>query len=184
MSFSILAETAKKPLPIGEIVLDSDSIRERVFELASRISKDYAAGELTVVGILKGAFLFTCDLARALEISTVVDFIGISRYRGSPDVKEVRITHDLGSPLVGKDVLLVEDIVDTGLTLFYLIDVLKQRKPRSITVCSLLDRPALRLVEIPMRYVGFDVAEEFLVGYGLDYRDQYRNLPFIAKLDL
>jgi hypoxanthine phosphoribosyltransferase len=185
MTSSSIAEPAKAgSLPMKAIVFGEDTIASRVQELASEINRDYLGRDLLVVGILKGAQIFACDLVRQLGSPVALDFISISRYKQAPGLKEVRITKDLDGSIDGRNVLLVEDIVDTGLTLHYLIDVLAERNPESIAVCSLLDRPALRLAEIPMRYVGFNVDQEFLVGYGLDYRDQYRDLPYIAAVDL
>ena len=175
-----------KPLdiPLKEVVFSEERIGLRVKQLAGEITRDYLDKELLVAGILKGAQIFACDLVRQLEIPAALDFISINHYKQAPGMKEVKITKDLEGSIEGRHVLLVEDIVDTGLTLHYLIDVLTSRNPASVVVCSLLDRPALRLAEIPLKYVGFDVSQEFLVGYGLDYRDQYRDLPYIASVDL
>ncbi len=167
-----------------EIVFDEHSIRRRVAELAAAVSADYAGREPVLIGILKGAELFACDLARALSVPAVLEFASISRYRRSPNSKEVRITHDVEVDLKGRDVLIVEDIVDTGLTLHYLAQEFGRRKPRSIALCSLLDRPDLRLTGTELEYVGFEISEEFLVGYGLDFRERYRNLPYIARLEI
>jgi hypoxanthine phosphoribosyltransferase len=183
MSSSALVASPKHA-SIREVVYDEAAIRRRVAGLADEISRDYAGSDLAVVGILKGAYLFACDLVRALSVPCVLDFVSISRYRRVPSQREVRITSDLEIDPRGRDLLIVEDIVDTGLTLHYLIDVLRRREPRSVGICSLLDRPNLRLAEIPVRYVGFDVNDDFLVGYGLDYRERFRNLPFIATLEL
>lgn len=185
MTSSSIAEPAKVgSLPLKNVIFGEETIALRVRQMAAEISRDYLGRDLLVVGILKGAQIFTCDLVRKLRSPVSLDFISISRYRQAPGVKEVRITKDLDSSIEGRNVLVVEDIVDTGLTLHYLIEVLAERNPESIAVCSLLDRPALRLADIPMHYVGFNVDQEFLVGYGLDYRDQYRDLPYIAAVDL
>jgi len=185
MTRSLTAEPAKSvPLPVREVVFSEEAISLRVRQLAREITRDYQGEELTVVGILKGAQIFCCDLVRHLQLSASLDFMSISSYKQARGPKEVRITKDLEGSIEGKHLLLVEDIVDTGLTLNYLIDVLATRKPRSVFVCSLLDRPSLRLAEIPLKYVGFDAGQEFLVGYGLDYRDHYRDLPYIASVDL
>jgi hypoxanthine phosphoribosyltransferase len=169
---------------LKEIVFSEEKITLRVRQLAREITEDYRGKELLVAAILKGAQIFACDLVRELALPASLDFISISHYKRAPGTKEVRITKDLENSIDGRHVLLVEDIVDTGLTLHYLIQVLGARNPASIVVCSLLDRPALRLAEIPMKYVGFDVSQEFLVGYGLDYREHYRDLPYIASVDL
>lgn len=170
---------------IESVVFDESTLQRRVKEIAAQVSLDYRGKDLIVVGILKGAHIFTCDLVRNITIPVVMDFVSISRYKRAPNHKEVKITHDLEADISGKDILLVEDIIDTGLTLHYLAGILKKREPKSVAICSLLDRPALRLAEIPMKYVGFNVDEEqFLIGYGLDYREQYRELPFIAEMNL
>lgn len=169
---------------IRGVVYDEAAIRRRLAELAAEISRDYAGSDLVVVGILKGAYLFACDLVRALTISCALDFVSISRYRRAPSQREVRITGDLEIDPRGRDLLIVEDIVDTGLTLHYLTEVFRRRGPRSVGICSLLDRPDLRLADIPVKYVGFNATDEFLVGYGLDYRERFRNLPFIASMEL
>ncbi|HUV12461.1 MAG TPA: hypoxanthine phosphoribosyltransferase [Acidobacteriota bacterium] len=170
---------------IESVVFDESTLQRRVQEIAAQVSFDYRGRELIVIGILKGAHIFTCDLIRYITIPVVMDFVSISRYKRAPGYKEVAITHDLEADIKGKDILLVEDIIDTGLTLHYLAGILKQREPKSIAICSLLDRPALRLADIPMKYVGFNVDEEqFLIGYGLDYREQYRELPFIAEMHI
>ncbi|UCF35635.1 MAG: hypoxanthine phosphoribosyltransferase [Acidobacteriota bacterium] len=170
--------------PIEEIVLDEVTIAARVKELGAEITRDFKGCELTVVGILKGAQVFASELVRKISLPTTLEFMSISRYQRRPAAKEVSIIHDLEQDIAGRHVLIVEDIVDTGLTLNYLESVLRKRNPASISICSLLDRPALRLAEIPMRYVGFNVNEEFLIGYGLDYRDRFRDLPFIATMAL
>jgi hypoxanthine phosphoribosyltransferase len=170
---------------IESVVFDEVTLQRRVKEIAAQVSLNYRGKDLIVIGILKGAHIFTCDLVRHITIPVVMDFVSISRYKRAPNHKEVKITHDLEADIRGKDILLVEDIIDTGLTLHYLAGILKQREPKSVAICSLLDRPALRLAEIPMKYVGFNVDEEqFLIGYGLDYREQYRELPFIAEMNL
>lgn len=170
--------------PIRETVLDGATIAHRVSELGREISVDYEGREVVLVGILKGAYLFASDLARSISVPCQLEFVSISRYRRSSGFKEVRLIKDVDLDLTDRDVILVEDIVDTGLTLRYLVDELSSRAPRSIEICSLLDRPELRLADIPLHYVGFNVNDEFLVGYGLDFREKYRGLPFIATLDL
>jgi len=185
MTRSLATEPAKPiSLPLKRIVFSEETIALRVRQLSVEITRDYLGEDLVVVGILKGAQIFASDLIRHLSFSASLDFISISRYGQAPGIKEVKITKDLESCIEGRHVLLVEDIVETGLTLNYLIDVLKSRDPKSVAVCSLLDRPPLRLADIPLKYLGFEVNQEFLVGYGLDYRDQYRDLPYIAAVDL
>ena len=167
---------------IDQVVLDAAAISRRVRELGAEISRDCAGEELSVVGILKGAEPFVCDLVRAMPCPVRLDFISVSSYSPPPRGGGVRILKDLEEDVSGRRVLVVEDIVDTGLTLNYLLGLIRSRGPASLEVCTLLERPELRLVEIPVRYSGFRVSQEFLVGYGLDYREQFRNLPFIATL--
>ncbi len=167
---------------VGEVVIPAAVIAARVEELARWISQDYRGKEPLLAAVLKGAWVFATDLARRLETPAQLDTIALARYRRSPGFREVRIIQDVAVPLQGRHVLIVEDIVDTGLTLHYLVRQLLQRRPASVAVCSLLDRPGLRLAEIPLRYVGFEVAEDFLVGYGLDYQERFRNLPDIRVL--
>ena len=172
------------PLPeLETIVLEQQVIARRVRALGKQISRDYEGrGELVVVGILTGAFVFTCDLIRRLTTPVLADFMSISRYARQPATGEVQILKDLQSDISGKHVLLVEDIVDTGLTLHYLARSLSNRRPASVAICTLLDRVELRLADIPIRYTGFHVSSEFLVGYGLDFQENYRNLPYIASM--
>lgn len=169
---------------VNEVVLDEGTIRTRVAQLGVTISTDYAGRELLVVGILKGALVFTCDLVRELQIPLHLDFMAISRYAAQGGTGKVRVLKDLEVDIPGKHVLLVEDIVDTGLTANYLCSLLSRRNPASLALCTLLDRPELRLAELPLSYVGFQVSREFLIGYGLDYQDRYRDLPFIASMNL
>ena len=168
----------------SEVVLDERTIRTRVAQLGLTISDDYANRELLVVGILKGALVFTCDLVRELQIPLHLDFMAISRYPAHHKTGKVRVLKDLQEDIAGKHVLLVEDIVDTGLSANYLCSLLSERNPASLALCTLLDRPDLRLAELSLSYVGFQVSREFLIGYGLDYRDRYRDLPFIASMNL
>lgn len=182
----ILSPTMKKPFHsvVDEIVYDEATILKRVVELARRIERDYRGRDLMVVGILKGAFVFTCDLIRNLATPVSLDFISVSRYHPRRDQGRVRLLKDLQEEITGRHVLLVEDIIDTGLTVHSLLGLLTRRNPASIEICTLLDRRDLRLVEVPIRYVGFQASGAFLIGYGLDYQDRYRNLPFIASMDL
>ncbi len=164
-----------------EILFSAEQIVARVQELGAAISKDYAGHDLVLAGILRGAAFFLVDLARALSIPVAVDFIAISSYGASSKATgAVRIVKDLEEEIAGRDVLVVEDIVDTGLTLAYLLQVLRARKPASLNVCTLLDRSARRIVDHKIAYRGFEVPDKFVVGYGLDYQQRYRNLSFIA----
>jgi hypoxanthine phosphoribosyltransferase len=166
------------------VLLTAAQIQGRIAELAARIEADYPGGPVCLVGILKGACFFLSDLARALEIPVRIDFIGTSSYgKGQTTSGEVKLTKDLDSSIEGADVLLVEDIVDTGVTLTYLVKVLEQRSPRSIRVAALLDKPDRRLRPVQAHYVGFRIPDEFVVGYGLDYAEDYRNLKDICVLE-
>lgn len=167
---------------IDTVILDRKTIQRRVRQLGSQITRDYRGQELTVVCILTGAFIFTCDLMRSLRLPVLSEFISISRYSRRPTTGAVKILKDLQMDISGRHVLLVEDIVDTGLTLHYLVRNLSVRNPASLNICALLDRPELRLADIPIRYTGFNVTSQFLIGYGLDFQGKYRNLPFIATM--
>jgi hypoxanthine phosphoribosyltransferase len=165
------------------ILLPADQIAARVRELGARIDRDYPQG-VCLVAILKGACFFLADLARAMKAPVRLDFIGISSYgRGQSSSGEVKLTKDLDTVIEGLDVLVVEDIVDTGITLHYLVNVLEQRKPRSVRVAALLDKPARRVRPVDVAYAGFSIPNEFVVGYGLDYAERYRNLPDICVLE-
>lgn len=185
MSENLLSEVEERPLSVvREIVYDQETICKRVGELARQIESDYRDRDLLVVGILKGAFAFTCDLIRSISSPVGLDFIAVSRYHPGRNQGRIRILKDLQGEIAGRHLLLVEDIIDTGLTVHSLLRLLSRREPASITVCTLLDRRDLRLVEVPIGYAGFRAREEFLIGYGLDYQDRFRNLPYIASMDL
>jgi hypoxanthine phosphoribosyltransferase len=170
--------------PNLRVLISSDRIRTRIHELGEQISSDYPDGPLHLICILKGATFFMSDLARAMKRDVYVDFMGISTYgKGKTTSGEVKVTKDLDISLEGADVLVVEDIVDSGVTLNYLLHVLEQRKPRSIRIVALLDKPERRLRPVPVSYVGFQIPDEFVVGYGLDYDEKYRNLDDICVLD-
>ncbi len=167
---------------IAEILVSEEQIRAKVAELGARISADYAGQEILLVGLLRGAIVFLSDLMRAITIPIRLDFIGISSYGMSTDSGAVRLIMDLETDIAGKHVLLVEDIVDTGKTLAYLTENLKTRQPASLRICALLDKPDRRQVPITVDYVGFAIPDKFVVGYGLDFAEGYRNLPFVGVL--
>jgi hypoxanthine phosphoribosyltransferase len=168
---------------LGEVLFSADEIRARVRELGEAISRDYAGRDLVLAGVLRGAAFFLIDLARAISIPVAVDFIAISNYGPSSKASGVvRIVKDLDEEIAGRDLLVVEDIVDTGLTLGYLLRILRERGPASLKVCTLLDRNVRRIVEPPVAYRGFAVPDKYVVGYGLDYQQRYRNLTYIAAL--
>jgi hypoxanthine phosphoribosyltransferase len=169
---------------IAHVLLDHDRIQARVRELAAQIARDYAdVDDLLLVGVLKGSAMFMVDLARSLQRHLALDFIAISSYGKSTETSGVvRVLKDLDSDIGGRHVLIVEDIVDSGLTLAYLRESLERRNPASLRVCALLDKPDRRTADVAVDYVGFHIPNEFVVGYGLDYAERYRNLPFIGVL--
>ena len=169
--------------PKLRVLIPAGRIQARIRELGEQISRDYPDGKLHMICILKGAVFFKTDLARSLTIDVSLDFMGISTYgRGKTTSGEVKVTKDLDASLEGDDVLIVEDIVDSGVTLNYLFHLLEQRKPRSIRIAALLDKPERRLRPVHVTYVGFQIPDEFVVGYGLDYAERYRNLDDLCVL--
>src|SRR4051794_838198 len=168
---------------IGEILVQADQLKHRIKELGEQISVDYDGKDLLLVGVLKGAIFFLSDLMRHIDIPVEVDFMAVASYGSQTDSSGVvRILKDLDAPIEGRDVLIVEDIIDSGLTLQYLMRNLGARNPASLEVCSLLTKPERRKVEVLPRYVGFEIPDRFAIGYGLDYSERYRNLPFVATL--
>lgn len=167
-----------------EVMLSAEAIAARVREMGRRITDDYPEGDLTVVGVLKGSFVFMSDLVRAIDRPLSCDFLGLSSYGSATESSGVvAITKDLGDAIEGRHVLVVEDIIDTGLTMQYLLENLATRKPATVKVASLLSKPARRQIEIDADYLGFTIEDRFVVGYGLDYDGLYRNLPYIGALD-
>lgn len=172
---------------IGDVHLTAASIAERVAELGAAVTADYRGADLMLVSVLKGAVFFMADLARAIDLPLEMDFMAISSYQQDhedPGRRGIRFMKDLERPLEGRDVLVVEDIVDTGLTLHYILRSLAMRGPRTLEVCTLLDRPYRRIADVEVRYSGFTVPDDFFVGYGFDYRQLYRNLPHLAFLNI
>jgi hypoxanthine phosphoribosyltransferase len=169
---------------VGAILVSEDQIAAKVAELGSRISADYAGRRLTLVSVLKGSLPFMADLMRAIDLPLRIDLMEVSSYGGNTTESSglVRILKDLSASIEGEDVLIVEDIIDTGLTLNYLIRYLRGKNPKSLRICTLLNKPARRLVEIPVDYIGFEIPDQFVVGYGLDYGEIYRNLRFVGVL--
>lgn len=169
---------------VREILISAEQIRERVLQLGQALSDDYRGRNPLLVGVLKGVVPFMADLLRAITIPVEVDFMAISSY--SPEVRDrgmVRLEKDLSMPITGRDVLFVEDVIDTGLTLNYLLRALRTREPASLEVCVLLNKPQRRLIDIPIKYKGFDLPDRLVVGCGLDFRERYRNLPFVGLLE-
>jgi hypoxanthine phosphoribosyltransferase len=169
---------------VSKILVEEETLRSRIAELGAAVSDDYAGRDLLLVGVLKGAVFFMADLMRNLTIPCEVDFMAISSYGASTDSSGVvRILKDLDVNIEGRDVLVVEDIIDSGLTLSYLIRNLESRNPATLEVCALLTKPARREIDVKVRYTGFEIPNEFVIGYGLDYAERYRNLPYVAVLD-
>ena len=169
---------------IGEILVQQDDLAHRIAQLGEEISRDYKGRSLLLVGVLKGAIFFVSDLMRHLEGECEVDFMAVASYGSQTDTSGVvRILKDLDAPIEGRDVLIVEDIVDSGLTLSYLMRTLKARDPASVEVCALLTKPDRRKVDLPIRYTGFEIPDRFVIGYGLDHAERFRNLPYVAALD-
>ena len=169
---------------IGETLVSEEDLGRRVQELGAEITADYEGRAPLLIGVLKGAIFFISDLMRHLDVPCEVDFMAVASYGSSTDSSGVvRILKDLDASIEGRDVLIVEDIVDSGLTLSYLLRTLKAREPASLEVCALLTKPERRKVELPIRYVGFEIPNRFAIGYGLDHGEKFRNLPYIAVLD-
>ncbi len=168
---------------LGRVLFTEAAIRHRVTELGGQISRDYRSLNPVVIGVLKGVVFFMSDLLRAIAVPVRVDYMAISRYAPHAATKgAVRLTKDLEETVEDQHILFVEDVIDTGLTLSYLLRVLRARRPASLHVCTLFDKPQRRLAEIPLRYIGFTLPDRFVVGYGLDFREGYRHLPYVAEL--
>ena len=169
---------------IGEVLVQADDLQHRVRQLGEEITKDYEGKELLLVGVLKGAIFFLSDLMRQIYVPCEVDFMAVASYGSATDTSGiVRILKDLDAAIEGRHVLIVEDIVDSGLTLQYLLRTLEARNPASLEVCALLTKPDRRKVDLPARYIGFEIPDRFAVGYGLDHAERFRNLPYIAALN-
>ena len=168
---------------VAEILLSAEEIEERVAELAERVSRDYVGRNPILIGVLKGVVPFIADLLREITIPVEVDFMAVSSYsREARDKGLVRVVKDLEMPITDRHVLFVEDVIDTGLTLSYLLRTLRARQPASLEVCVLFNKPKRRLIDVPLKYKGFDLPSKLVVGWGLDYRERYRNLPFVGLL--
>jgi hypoxanthine phosphoribosyltransferase len=169
---------------VAEVLIEEDVLQRRIAELGAEVSADYAGRDLLLVGVLKGAVFFLADLMRQLTVPCEIDFMAISSYGASTDSSGVvRILKDLDINIEGRHVLVVEDIIDSGLTLSYLVRNLEAREPASLEVCALLTKPERREIDVPVRYTGFEIPNRFVIGYGLDYAERYRNLPYVAVLD-
>jgi hypoxanthine phosphoribosyltransferase len=168
---------------VAEILIDEETLRDRVAELGAELSADYAGRDLMLIGVLKGAVFFMADLMRTIDVHCEVDFMAISSYGASTDSSGVvRILKDLDANIEGRNVLVVEDIIDSGLTLSYLMRNLRARNPATLEVCALLTKPERREIQVPVRYIGFEIPNRFVVGYGLDFAERYRNLRYVGVL--
>jgi hypoxanthine phosphoribosyltransferase len=170
--------------PAGEILVQPDDLQRRIKELGAEITRDYAGKEPLLIGVLKGAVFFLSDLMRQIDVPCTVDFMAVASYGDATESSGVvRILKDLDDSIEGRDVLIVEDIVDSGLTLQYLMKNLRSRRPASLEVCALLTKPARREAEVSAKYIGFEIPNRFVIGYGLDHAERYRNLPYVAALN-
>jgi hypoxanthine phosphoribosyltransferase len=169
---------------VSEILIEEEALQRRIAELGEEISGDYVDRDLLLIGVLKGAVFFMADLMRRLTVACEIDFMAISSYGGQTDSSGVvRILKDLDMNIKGRHVLVVEDIIDSGLTLSYLMRNLRSREPASLEICALMTKPARREIEVPVRYVGFEIPNRFVIGYGLDFDERYRNLPYVGVLN-
>ncbi|MBQ8559633.1 MAG: hypoxanthine phosphoribosyltransferase [Tyzzerella sp.] len=167
-----------------KVLVSEKDVDARIEELGKKISEDYAGKQVHLICILKGSVFFMCELAKRITVPVSMDFMSVSSYGdGTKSSGIVKIAKDLDETLEGKDVIIVEDIIDSGRTLYYLMDVLQQRKPNSMRLCTLLDKPERRVVDVKVDYIGFNIPDEFVVGYGLDYAQKYRNLPYIGVVE-
>ena len=169
---------------VSEVLIDEEALQRRIAELGDEISADYAGRNLLLIGVLKGAVFFMADLMRRVTVPCEIDFMAISSYGGQTDTSGVvRILKDLDMNIKGRDVLVVEDIIDSGLTLSYLMRNLRSREPGSLEICALMTKPSRREIDVPVRYVGFEIPNRFVIGYGLDFGERYRNLPYVGVLN-
>ncbi|HIW83100.1 MAG TPA: hypoxanthine phosphoribosyltransferase [Candidatus Dorea gallistercoris] len=172
-----MAETVK-------VLIDEETVEKRIKELGEKISEDYAGRQVHLICVLKGGVFFMCELAKRISVPVSMDFMSVGSYGdGTSSSGVVKIAKDLDETLEGKDVLVVEDIIDSGRTLYYLLDVLQKRRPKSMRLCTLLDKPDRRVTDVKVDYVGFEIPDKFVVGYGLDYAQKYRNLPYIGVVE-
>lgn len=168
---------------IEKVLFTEDELKQRVKELGEQITADYKGKEIILITVLRGSYIFMADLSRAIDLPCVIDFMSVSSYgKGTTSSGQVQITKDLSEDIAGKEVIVVEDILDSGNTLSYLLQILKARKPASVRLCTLLDKPERRVKDIQADYSGFTIPDAFVVGYGLDYAEKYRNLPYVGIL--
>lgn len=167
-----------------EVLISQEDLQKRIKELAKQIDTDYIGRELVLIGILKGSVIFMSELAKNIESNISIDFMEVSSYEGTESTGKVKINKDVRNLIEGKDVIIVEDIIDTGRTLSSLIEYLKQKKPNSIKIATMLSKPSRRIIEVKVDYIGFEIEDIFVIGYGLDYNEKYRNLPYIGYIGL
>lgn len=165
------------------ILINKAKLEKRIEEMAKQIQKDYEGKEIVFIGILKGSAIFMCELAKNIKANVALDFMDVSSYDGKESTGHVRINKDIRDSIEGKDVIIVEDIIDTGRTLSYVREYLKQKKPNSIKIATMLSKPSKRVMELDVDYIGFAIEDQFVVGYGLDYNEKYRNLPYIGYIE-
>lgn len=165
------------------VLINESRIEKRVKEIAKQIEKDYKGKEIVLIGILKGSIMFITDLARNIKNNLELDFLEVSSYEGTESTGRVKINKDIRNSIEGKDVIIVEDIIDTGRTLTFLLEYLKHKNPSSIKIATMLSKPSRRIMELDVDYIGFSIKDEFVIGYGLDYNEKYRNLPYIGYID-
>ena len=165
------------------VLINKSRLENRIEEMAKQIEKDYEGHDIVLIGILKGSVMFMTELAKNIKNNVEMDFMDVSSYEGTESSGDVRINSDIRNSIKGKDVIIVEDIIDTGRTLTYLIEYLKQKNPNSLKIATMLSKPSRRIMELNVDYVGFSINDEFVVGYGLDYNEKYRNLPYIGYLE-
>ena len=183
MACNSVALKTKNYQHVGEVLFSEEAIQQRVVELGNEITRDFSGLDLLVVGMLKGGVLFACDLARKIDLPIRLDFISIAKFRKLGRPSGISVLKDLDSDISSRNVLIVQEIIDTGFTTNYLLRSLRSRRPATLAVCTLLDRRSIRIIDVPVDYRGFVVGEDYVVGYGLDCAEEYRGLPFIAKLD-
>lgn len=164
-----------------DVLIDEEKLQARIEELAQQIMEDYKGEEIVFVGVLKGSVVFMVDLAKKIKNDVLFEFIQIESYSGEESTGKIKLKQDLTGKIEGKNVIIVEDIIDTGLSMSYLLDYMRKLNPKTLKVCTLLDKPSRRTVEVPIDYIGFQIENEFVLGYGLDYDQKYRNLPYIGK---
>lgn len=165
------------------MLINKSKLEKRIEELAKQIEKDYQGKDIVMVGILKGSVMFMAELAKRIKASVEMDFIDVSSYSGKESTKVININKDIRNSIEGKEVLIVEDIIDTGRTLTYVVDHLRQKNPNDIKIVTMLSKPSRRVLELDVNYIGFSIEDKFVVGYGLDYNEEYRNLPYIGYIE-